>query len=480
MIFKAAITSPNRFRLARRAAAVLLALPLLLVTSRAGGQTVDPRTVEFDPSADHNTVLTGGQAAVSRYDFELYYQGAAQPFQVMDLGKPVPEVDGKIRVDFLSFLSSWPLPGITYEARVNAIGPAGNGESAPSNAFTFSGPCANVVSAPTLAFPAAGGPGSVDVFTGTGCTWSASSSAGWVTVPSGTISGNATMNVNVAPNTTTTQRTATLTAGSASVLVTQAASVCAFAVSPTTVAAAAGGAVGTLGVTVASGCSWTAVSAASWIAVTSGATGSGAGSTGYTVAANTSTSPRTGTVTIAGTVVTVTQAGVACSFAVSPTNVSAAASGGTGSLGVTAASGCSWTAVSAAPWIAVTSGAAGSGAGSTGYTVAANPSASPRTGTVTIAGTVVTVTQAGVGCTYALSSTTFQFSKSGGTGSVMVTTNPGCGWTVTSSATWVTPAAPASGTGNGTLSFTVARNRPNSPRTGTLTVAGRTVTINQD
>ena len=394
MILKNAITSPNRFRLPRRAAAVLLALPLLLVTSRAGGQTVDPRTVEFDPSADHNTVLTGGQAAISRYDFELYYQGAAQPFQVMDLGKPVPEVDGKIRVDFLSFLSSWPLPGITYEARVNAIGPAGNGESAPSNAFTFSGPCANVVSAPTLAFTAAGGPGSVDVFTGTGCTWSAGSSAGWVTVPSGTISGNATMNVNVAPNTTTTQRTATLTAGSASVLVTQAAGVCAFAVSPTSVAAAAGGAVGT--------------------------------------------------------------------------------------LGVTTASGCSWTAVSAAPWIAVTSGATGSGAGSTGYTVAANPSTSPRTGTVTIAGTVATVTQAGVGCTYALSTTTFHFSRSGGTGSVMVTTSPGCGWTVTSSATWVTPAAPASGTGNGTLSFTVAKNRPNAPRTGTLTVAGRTVTINQD
>jgi hypothetical protein len=394
MTLKDAITSPNRFRLPRRAAAVLLALPVLLVTSRAGGQTVDPRTVEFDPSADHNTVLSSGQAAVSRYDFELYYQGAAQPFQVMNLGKPVPEVDGKIRVDFLSFLPSWPLPGITYEARVNAIGPAGNGESGPSNAFTFSGPCANAVSAPTLAFPAAGGPGSVDVFTGTGCTWSASSSAGWVTVPSGTISGNATMNVNVAPNTTTTQRTATLTAGSASVLVTQAASECAFVVSPTSVAAAAGGAVGT--------------------------------------------------------------------------------------LGVTAASGCNWTAASAAAWITLTSGVTGSGAGSVSYAVAPNPSATPRTGTVTIAGIVVTVTQAGVSCAYVLSSTTFQFSKSGGTGSVMVTTSPGCGWTVTSGATWVTPAAPASGTGNGTMSFTVAKNRPNSPRTGKLTVAGQTVTINQD
>jgi hypothetical protein len=149
-------------------------------------------------------------------------------------------------------------------------------------------------------------------------------------------------------------------------------------------------------------------------------------------------------------------------------------------LGVTAASGCSWTAASAAAWITVTSGATGSGAGSTGYTVAPNPSATPRTGTVTIAGIVVTVTQAGVGCTYVLSSTTFQFSKSGGTGSVSMTTSPGCGWIVTSSATWVTPAAPTAGTGNGTVSFTVAKNRPNSPRIGTLTVAGQTVTINQN
>ena len=70
----------NRFRLARRAAAVLLALPLLLVTSRASGQTVDPRTVEFDPLADHH-ILTSGQAAVSRYNFELYLPGRRQRFR---------------------------------------------------------------------------------------------------------------------------------------------------------------------------------------------------------------------------------------------------------------------------------------------------------------------------------------------------------------------------------------------------------------
>jgi hypothetical protein len=165
-------------------------------------------------------------------------------------------------------------------------------------------------------------------------------------------------------------------------------------------------------------------------------------------------------------------------FAVSPTSVAAAAGGASGTLAVTAASGCTWTAASAAAWITLTSGATGSGAGSTGYTVAANTSTSPRTGSVTIAGAVVTVTQAGVGCTYTLSATSFQFAKTEGIGSVNVVTSPACSWTAKSNASWLTANLTAAGTG--TVKFTVATNRRNSSRTGTLTVAGQTVTIKQD
>ena len=64
---------------------------------------------------------------VERYDLEFYLIGATQPFQVTDLGKPAPEADGKIREDFTTRLSSWPLPGVLYEARVAAVGSTGAG-----------------------------------------------------------------------------------------------------------------------------------------------------------------------------------------------------------------------------------------------------------------------------------------------------------------------------------------------------------------
>ena len=55
-------------------------------------------------------------------------------------------------------------------------------------------------------------------------------------------------------------------------------------------------------------------------------------------------------------------------------------------------------------WITVTGGGSGTGNGTVTYTVAANTSASPRTGTLTIAGRTVTVTQAGA-CTYTVAPT---------------------------------------------------------------------------
>lgn len=82
-----------------------------------------------------------------------------------------------------------------------------------------------------------------------------------------------------------------------------------------------------------------------------------------------------------------------CTFTVSPTSQSFASGGGSGSVTVTTQSGCSWTAASNAPWITITSGTSGIGSGTVNYSVAANTSGMSRTGTLTIAGQTVTVTQ---------------------------------------------------------------------------------------
>lgn len=72
------------------------------------------------------------------------------------------------------------------------------------------------------------------------------------------------------------------------------------------------GGTGTIDVTTDTNCSWTAVSNASWITVTSGSSGTGNGSDNdvvYIVARNKGKKERTGTITVAGKQFTVTQEG---------------------------------------------------------------------------------------------------------------------------------------------------------------------------
>jgi hypothetical protein len=64
----------------------------------------------------------------------------------------------------------------------------------------------------------------------------------------------------------------------------------------------------------------------------------------------------------------------------------------------------------------------------------------------------------------------------GGNVVVSVTTGAACGWTASSSVDWIT--VPDGGAGSGQATFSVKPNA-SAPRTGGLTIAGRTVTINQ-
>jgi photosystem II stability/assembly factor-like uncharacterized protein len=69
-------------------------------------------------------------------------------------------------------------------------------------------------------------------------------------------------------------------------------------------------------------------------------------------------------------------------------------------------------------------------------------------------------------------------SASVGSGSLSLTFPPGYVWTASSSASWLALNGPASGTGNGTLSFQVAANA-GPDRSATITVAGFSFTIEQ-
>jgi hypothetical protein len=373
-------------------------------------------------------------------------------------------------------------PGLAPRAGTIVVG---GQRVAVTQAGTVSTSCSYTISVTsTVSIDANGGPGTVAVATMPACAWTASSSVPWLTVTAGASgTGAGAVAFTVAPN-PGSARTGIVTIAGHTVTVTQAAAAatpCTYTLGQPDASIAAGGGTGSVAVSTASGCGWTASSTVPWITVTAGASGSGNGAVAFTVAQNTGAA-RSGTILAAGQTFTVNQAAAPpapCTYSISPPDAAMPAAGGSGAIAVSAASGCSWTANSTAPWLSVTSGASGSGNGSVAFTVAANPG-SARSGTITVAGQTFTVNQAAAPppCTYSITPTSASIAVLGGTGSVAVSAAAGCTWTAASNAQWITVTSGANGTGNGAVGFSVAANIGAS-RTGTITIAGQTFTVAQ-
>ena len=365
---------------------------------------------------------------------------------------------------------------VQYSAAATNAGPRSGALTIAGQAFTVNqdNGCTIAIAPTSASVPAGGGTGSVAITTAAGCAWTATSNAPWLTIASGASgSGNGTVAYSAAA-TTGGSRSGTLTIGGQTFTVTQG-SGCSVAISPASANVAAAGGTGSVAVTTAAGCAWTATSNVPWITIASGASGSGNGTVAYSAAATTGGS-RSGTLTIGGQTFTVTQ-GSGCSFVLGPASLTIPAAGGSAPVTVTAGAGCAWTAASAAPWLTISSGASGTGTGTVTITAAANTGVA-RSGTVTIAGQTYTVNQPS-GCSFVAAPTTIAINALGGNTNVAVTAPAGCAWTASSGVNWVTVASGATGTGNGTTRLSVDINLAGS-RSGTATVAGQTVTINQD
>ena len=214
----------------RRRSAVL-GFTALLVTAFAlafaapvRGQVVsDPRIAEFDPSPDHWTTLETGQQAVVRYELNMYSVGASTPFATVNMGRPDPQADGKIRYDFSTAAASWSFPGGEYEARVSAVGPEGAALSDPSNPFTFStsSSCSVSLNTTTVRAVASGGSYSAQVSTGSTCSWTASTSMAWLTLWANSGTGSGSVPFQVQPNTSQFGRTGSIMIGGRTLTVAQ-------------------------------------------------------------------------------------------------------------------------------------------------------------------------------------------------------------------------------------------------------------------
>jgi hypothetical protein len=367
-------------------------------------------------------------------------------------------------------------------------------------------PCTFAIAPNNQTVNSTAGAANVAVSTLNGCTWNAKSNASWITITSGAQgNGNGSVALSIAAN-SGGPRTGTVTIADQTHTITQQdgtqppvpappapgppappgpppSPTCTYSIAPNNESIAAAGGAGTaIAVTASAGsCTWNAISNASWITVTAGASGAGSGSVGFTVAAN-SGAARSGTMTIASQTFTVNQAAAAtpaCTYSLSAGSASLSALGGPGSVGVTAPAGCAWTAATGASWITVTSGASGSGNGTVGFVVLPNLGAA-RSDTILIAGQTFTVSQAAVlpTCTYTLSAPGVTVPIAGGAGSFNVTAPVGCAWTAGTGASWITITSGASGIGNGTVSFTAAAN-PGATRTDTIVVEGQTFTVTQ-
>ena len=132
-----------------------------------------------------------------------------------------------------------------------------------------------------------------------------------------------------------------------------------------------------------------------------------------------------------------------------------------------------------APNAVATSGATSPGSGSVNLTVSPNPNREARTFQVYVGGQAVTLSQSGQ-CSFNVTAPG-TILWSGGLVTIPVSTSSGCTWSSNSNVPWATISGPAGTTGSGSVSFSIARNPSGpGPRTGTVTVAGQTITLTQN
>jgi hypothetical protein len=255
---------------------------------------------------------------------------------------------------------------------------------------------------------------------------------------------------------------------------------CTYSTSPAERSHAAAGGSGSVSITTRSDCEWTATSGCGWVQVTGIASGEGNGSVAYVVQPNPGCAPRTCTLTIAGRTFIVRQQGGAGTFSLASPGASHGPGAESGTVSVIASgSDCTWSATVNCGWVRMTSGAGGVGSGTADYSVDANPDCIPRSCTLTVAGNTFTVNQAAGSGTFMISPSSRNYSSGTANGNVSVTSGIGCDWTAMSNDGWISVTAGATGTGNGTVSYSLEANADSMTRTGTVSVAGSTFIVTQ-
>lgn len=167
------------------------------------------------------------------------------------------------------------------------------------------GICTFAVAPEESDFTSAGGAGMFGVQTRADCLWGVESEAAWITITSPETSfGPGTVSYTVAAN-VGPAREGEIAVEDKIHVVTQEEN-CSYAIEPGDADFTAEGGDGAIALTATAGCAWTAQTAASWIEITSPASGAGDATVEYTIAENDG-APREATIVVADLVHTVRQ-----------------------------------------------------------------------------------------------------------------------------------------------------------------------------
>jgi len=226
-------------------------------------------------------------------------------------------------------------------------------------------------------------------------------------------------------------------------------------------------------VTAPDGCPWQVTPNADWYTVSPG---SGSGNGTVTIAANPNSGQRRwSSVTIGNLGVILSQEApyFTCPVTLSPDN---ATFPGTVQIQVTTSdSSCTWNITNLPSWL-TSSAPGGRGLSSTvTLTSTAGSNSGDTIANFTIGGATFTAKQP---CSYAINQSSLSFSALGGIGSIALTTQAGCQWTVANAPAWLEMTSATGGAGNGVMTFSVPQNAGNA-RSATFSVAGTSVTVSQ-
>lgn len=154
-------------------------------------------------------------------------------------------------------------------------------------------------------------------------------------------------------------------------------------------------------------------------------------------------------------------------------------SGGSGNIAVSTNRECQWRASASGGWIQLNGNSSGQGEARIPFVVTANSDPAVRRGAISVGDQQIGITQEAAACQLVVAPASTNVPAAGGRGSIQVTASSAqCVWTARSETAWLKILEGAQGTGTGQVVFD-ADGTAGPPRTGTLTIAGRTVTVAQ-